>query len=436
MANFALDYPTAPGVRLLDRKSCPDHAFRQIYSSRAAREIRSGANPLGPPTGDLSNAMLKKDFMAPVVLDLKNADDPRDVIHRCVQALSEGRLVLLPTETTYVLAASALHNDAATRLYSHSGATPTLLALRGADAALDYLPDISPLGIRLIRRSWPGPVSLAFDDGHRESVAQKLAPCIVESMRKQGSVTLRVPAHPMVLELLRLHVGPLLMREVITSAGAASEFGIALAEVTAYCNFAVDDGPTKYGQCASVVHVSCDKYDVVTEGVVSISTLKRLTDVLFLFVCTGNTCRSPMAEALFRKRLAERLGCAEVDLADRGVQVMSAGVSAMHGGSAAEEAIDVMCEFGCDLTQHESQPLSDRLARYADHIFTMTRSHREAVLSQWPELAARTVLLDLQNFDISDPIGGPIETYRRCAQHMEKQISGWLDQLQFPQPGK
>jgi protein-tyrosine-phosphatase/tRNA A37 threonylcarbamoyladenosine synthetase subunit TsaC/SUA5/YrdC len=380
--------------------------------------------------------MLKKEFMAPVVLDLKNADDPRDVIHRCVQALSEGRLVLLPTETTYVLAASALSDAAALRVLAVKSIGDAVLGLRGADAALDYLPEISELGVRFIRRSWPGPVTLAFDDGHRESVSQKLAPSVTQAMRTARRISLRVPAHPMFLELLRLQVGPLLMREVVTAEGVATDFVAAMKEVSAHCNLAVDDGPTKYGQRASVVHVSGCQYEVLAEGVVSHSTLKRLADVLFLFVCTGNTCRSPMAEVLFRKRLAERLGCAEAELSDKGFQIMSAGISAMHGGTAAEEAIDVMCEFGCDLTPHESQPLSDRLARYADHIFAMTRGHREAILTQWPELAARTVLLDFQQADIADPIGGPLETYRRCAQYLDKQIALWLDKLRPEAAGK
>lgn len=373
--------------------------------------------------------MLKKEFMAPVVLDLKNAEDPRDVIHRCVQALSEGRLVLLPTETTYVLAASALNDAAATRLLELNNATEPVLGLRGGDAALDYLPEVTELGIRLIRRSWPGPITLAFDDGQPESVAQKLAPSVSQAMRATHKISLRVPAHPMMLELLRLQVGPLALREIITPQGPASDFQAALKEVSPLCQLAIDDGCTKYAHRASVVYVSGAKYEVLTEGVVSSSTLKRLSDVLFLFVCTGNTCRSPMAESLFRKRLAERIGCSEAELADRGFQVMSAGVSAMHGGPAADEAVEIMSEFGCDLSTHESQPLSDRLARYADHIFAMTRGHREAILTQWPELASRTALLDYQQADISDPIGGPIETYRRCAQHVDKQIGLWLEKL-------
>src|SRR3954454_1652314 len=95
---------------------------------------------------------------------------------------------------------------------------------------------------------------------------------------------------------------------------------------------------------------------------------------------TGNTCRRPMAEALLKKRVAERLGCQIEELDDRGVVVMSAGLSAPPGGRAAAEAIQTMQERKLDLTQHESQPLSERLVKFADCIITMTAGHRDGIL--------------------------------------------------------
>src|SRR5271156_1870643 len=78
----------------------------------------------------------------------------------------------------------------------------------------------------------------------------------------------------------------------------------------------------------------------------------RRTVCTIVFVCTGNTCRSPMAEALFKKLLAERLGCTVEELPARGFSVLSAGLAAMMGGEAAEEAIEVVREYGADLTHH------------------------------------------------------------------------------------
>ena len=128
-------------------------------------------------------------------------------------------------------------------------------------------------------------------------------------------------------------------------------------------------------------------------GVVREQTLRRLASLLILFVCTGNTCRSPMAEAMCRKLLAERLGCKIDELEEHGVIVMSAGLSAYMGGRPSPEAVDVMRAMGVDLTQHESQPLTEQLVRHADVIWTMTRSHRQAILAQWPEAARRCELV-------------------------------------------
>src|SRR3954453_473363 len=86
--------------------------------------------------------------MPPIVIDIHNAEDSRDVVHRAVQSLAEGQLIAIPTETVYVLAASACRADAVERLLKVKGrlsGQPMALAIKSADEALDFVPDMSPL---------------------------------------------------------------------------------------------------------------------------------------------------------------------------------------------------------------------------------------------------------------------------------------------------
>jgi protein-tyrosine phosphatase len=136
-----------------------------------------------------------------------------------------------------------------------------------------------------------------------------------------------------------------------------------------------------------------------------------------------------MAEGLFRQALAQRLGCKPSELEDRGVVVMSAGIAAMLGGRAAAEAIEVMGQHGVDLSAHESQPLTEQLVRHADLILAMTRSHRKAILAEWPEAESRLKLLSTDGADVPDPIGGPVEQYQRCVAQMKPEIDKWAAEL-------
>jgi protein-tyrosine phosphatase len=234
----------------------------------------------------------------------------------------------------------------------------------------------------------------------------------------------------MILSVLRLSAGPL----VLSSANRTGEADPVTAKEVIDSlgddvELVLDDGQCKYAKSSSVVRVDDNRLEVLRHGVVAEPMLRRLAGFMALFVCTGNTCRSPMAEVLMQHRLADKLGCTIDELGERGVIVQSAGIAAMTGGRPSPEAVSAMSARSLDLSQHQSQPLDERMVRYADVIFTMTRGHRDAIVAQWPDVEPRTVLLCHDKSDISDPIGGPANLYVECANQIDSQIEKWIEEL-------
>lgn len=138
-----------------------------------------------------------------------------------------------------------------------------------------------------------------------------------------------------------------------------------------------------------------------------------------LFICTGNTCRSPMAEGIFRNATK-----------GRGYQVFSAGVGAVNGLPPSTNAIRAVKELGIDISGQRSRVLSAGLVDEADYIFGMTHSHVEAVRLLYPHAAEKTFMLrefddtlDEYEKDISDPVGGSFDIYAYTRDQIEQGIA-------------
>jgi protein-tyrosine phosphatase len=273
-------------------------------------------------------------------------------------------------------------------------------------------------------------VTLELEDAKPDSLVHRLPPGVREAIAKGGEIRIRVPGHQLILAALRLLAGPLVIASARRLGGSDCVTAQEMVDLLdGDVDVILDAGRCKFAQPSSLVRIAGPKLEVKRTGVISAGNLKRLASWMAVLVCTGNTCRSPMAEVLLRKRLSEKLGCQIGDLEDRGVMVLSAGTSASAGGRAAEEAVAAMKERGLDLSAHETQPLDERLVTFADVILTMTRNHRDAIVSCYPQAASRTFVLSRGRSDVSDPIGGPQELYRRCADQIDAYLAEWVSEL-------
>ena len=145
-----------------------------------------------------------------------------------------------------------------------------------------------------------------------------------------------------------------------------------------------------------------------------------------LFVCTGNICRSPMAEGLFRHAVASRVE----------FRVVSAGLGAIDGQPPSAHAVEAMRELGIDISQQRSRMLTAQLVREADYIFGMTHNHVDSVMLLYPQVTEKVFLLrefdetlDPFEKDISDPIGGSYDVYVNCRDQIEQGIASILRYL-------
>lgn len=364
------------------------------------------------------------------ILDWRKSDDPRDVVHLAVQAIAEGHIIAVPSDVGYVLIASALQPRVVEQLgqIATESGRPIAILPRAADETLDFFPDVSDAARRLVRKIWPGPLVLELTDSHPLSAMRCLDESITRTMQSPDK-TLKVwqPCHEVIDYISRLSSGPLVCVQATTGADRRPAKNISELAPN-QCVLAIDEGTIPSVGRPTSVRIHGNKASLTEPGLISANALREYSQLMILFVCTGNTCRSPMAQALMAKKIQDRFG----HLAKDGlvpIVTRSAGVSAFGDDPASHGALQAITDYGLSLASHHSTQINTELVEQADLILAMGTRHRHVIVSQWPSLASKVHLISPDGGEISDPFGGPLEIYQKCAEQLDRHTSYWAEQL-------
>jgi len=359
----------------------------------------------------------------PELIKLRPGELPgREALHRAAEAARRGEVVAFPTDTVYGLGTSALSREGVARICRIKGRSPDKplpLLAASAEAASRWVEWTAPAEA-LARRFWPGGLTLVL----------KASPAGRDLANVRGAtVAVRVPDHPVALALLEASEAPWAQTSANTSGEPPLSDGTAVARrFGAELAFAIDSGPA-VGQESSVVDATIEPVRVLRAGQIPASALLAAAAPArrWLFVCTGNSCRSVMAESLML-RLARDRG---LDLSARSCGVAADPAFPVPGGVRA-----ALRAQGIGEVEHVPTPVSRELLDWAETVLVMERRQRRLLLGLFPDSADK--VHTLSGFaglagpeDIADPIGQPDTIYADCCRKIQMALEAIIER--YPQ---
>ena len=327
----------------------------------------------------------------------------------CAKVIRKGGLVVFPTETVYGIAADFSNPQAMKRLREvkkRKEEKPFSILISQIGLISNYTSTTNSKLFKLIYACWPGPLTV-----------------VVPSKEEGKTIGVRMPDHSIALRLVQDSQCTIAAPSANIEGGQPpSTCEEALKDLDGLVDIAIDGGTARIGAGSSVIDMTKENPVVLRGGVITQEDANRITGKkTVLFVCTGNSCRSVMAEYLLQSQVQER----------DDVEVMSAGTGVFIQSAASSETLAVLAEEGINAADHVAQPINTILLKKADLIIVMTRNHRSQVLERVPEVEKRVYLLKefanipstgAESLDVPDPIGKSRGLYKECLREIKEAI--------------